>query len=147
MLQKVARCLKLPNFVVHLQHQQTWTQKQGNLVCTTFARNLLFLNTHTPTKFHLRLYSTSHTHTSYHPPCRKGSLLVRWSLLLEATDGSLLRLRSSMFDATEGVWLRCLSPLLDCSKIERKAVIRDDKSLSLWLPWECLVMIRLEDEP
>jgi len=38
MLQKVAHCLKLPSFVVHLQHEQTWTPKQGNLVCTTFAR-------------------------------------------------------------------------------------------------------------
>ena len=109
--------------------------------------SLLFLNTHTPTKFHLRLYSTSHTHTLYHPPFRKGSLLVRWSLLLEANDGSLLRLRSSMFDATEGVWLCCLSPFLDCSKNERKAVIRDDKLLISWLPWECSVMICLEDEP
>ena len=38
MLQKVAHCLKLPSFVVHLQHEQTWTPKQGNLVCTTFTR-------------------------------------------------------------------------------------------------------------
>ena len=38
MLQKVAHCLKLPSFVVHLQHEQTWTPKQGNLVCTTFAQ-------------------------------------------------------------------------------------------------------------
>ena len=38
MLQKVAHCLKLPSFVVHLQDEQTWTPKQGNLVCTTFAR-------------------------------------------------------------------------------------------------------------